>query len=211
MQEADGDGLDARLLEQAHLAADGVLIERRDDLAVWRRYALGDDTAVSALDERARLPRQVLLDREVERLLVARDVEDVAEALGGDQADGRTLMRERDVGGDGRAVQEVVDLRQLDTGLLAEAIDALDHAACRIVGGGRNLVDGDLAGFLVHEDQVGEGAPDVYSDALHGCCSPASRCRKGSSCCESIQCIHSIANAHFRPQHCTIAGYERQG
>ena len=57
MQEADRNSLDARLLEQAHLAANGVLIERRDDLAVRRGHALGDDTAVAALDERARLPR----------------------------------------------------------------------------------------------------------------------------------------------------------
>ena len=177
MQEADGDGLDARLLEQAHLAADGILIERRDDLAVRRRYALCDDAAMAPLDERTGLPRQVLLDREVERLLVARDVEDVAEALGGDQTDGGALVRQRNVGGDGRAVQEVVDLRQLHAGLLAEAVDALDHAASRIVGRGRDLVDGDLAGFLVYEDQVGEGAADVYSDALHGGCSPAFRCR----------------------------------
>ena len=57
MQEADRNSLDARLLEQAHLAANGVLIERRDDLAVRRGHALGDDTAVAALDEQARLPR----------------------------------------------------------------------------------------------------------------------------------------------------------
>ena len=57
VQEADRNSLDARLLEQAHLAANGVLIERRDDLAVRRGHALGDDTAVAALDERARLPR----------------------------------------------------------------------------------------------------------------------------------------------------------
>ena len=37
------------------------------------------------------------------------------------------------------------------------------------------------------------------------------RCRKGSSCCESIQCIHWIANDRFRPQPCTIARHERQG
>ena len=110
---------------------------------------------------------------------MARDVEDVAEALGRDQADGGALVRECDVGRDGRAVQEVVDLRQLHAALLAEAIDALDDAAGRIVGRGRDLVDGDLAGFLVHEDQVGEGAADVYSDALHGCCSPASPLPEG--------------------------------
>ena len=177
MQEADGDGLDARVLQEADLAADGILVERRDDFAVRRGHALSDDAAVAALDERARLPREVLLDREVERLLVARDVEDVAEALGGDQADGGALVRQRDVRRDGRAVEQVVDLRQLHAGLRAEAVDALDDAAGGIVGGGRDLVDGDATRLFVDEDQVGEGAADVYSDALHGGCSPAFRCR----------------------------------
>src|SRR5436190_335498 len=61
----------------------------------------------------------------------------------------------------------VVELRQLHPRLLAQRADAVDDAAGGIVGSGGDLVDGDPAGLLVDEDQVGEGAPDVDADALH--------------------------------------------
>ena len=98
---------------------------------------------MAALDERPRLPRQLLLEREVERLLVAGDVQDVAEALGGDHPDLGAGVGEDDVRGDGRAVQEVVDLRQRDAGLRAQPVHAFDHAARRVVRRRRDLVDGD--------------------------------------------------------------------
>ena len=132
-----------------------------------RSHTLGDDAAVAALDERARLPRQVLLQREVEGLFVACDVENVAKAFGRDHADLSTLVGQRDIGGDGRAVKQVVDLRQLHAGLGAEACDAFDHAASWVVRGRRNLVDGNLAGLLVNEDEVGKCAANVDSNALH--------------------------------------------
>ena len=46
MEEADGDGLDARVPQEADLAADGILVERRDDLAVRRGHALSDDAVL---------------------------------------------------------------------------------------------------------------------------------------------------------------------
>ena len=167
VQEADSNRLDASALEEEHLASHSVFVERRDDLAVGRSHTLGDDAAVAALDERARLPRQVLLQREVEGLFVACDVENVAKAFGRDHADLSTLVGQRDIGGDGRAVKQVVDLRQLHAGLGAEACDAFDHAASWVVRGRRNLVDGNLAGLLVNEDEVGKCAANVDSNALH--------------------------------------------
>ena len=77
------------------------------------------------------------------------------------------LVGQRDIGGDGRAVQQVVDLGQLDAGLSAEARDAFDDAASRVVWRRRDLVDSDLAGFLVNEDEIGECAADIDSNALH--------------------------------------------
>ena len=49
----------------------------------------------------------------------------------------------------------------------AEAIDAIDHATGGIVGGRGDLVDRGAAGVLVNQDQVGERATYVNSDALH--------------------------------------------
>ena len=76
-------------------------------------------------------------------------------------------VREDDVRGDGRPVEEVVDLAERHPCLGAQLLDALDDGARRIVGSGGNLVDRDLSGFLVDEDHVGERAADVDADALH--------------------------------------------
>jgi hypothetical protein len=122
---------------------------------------------VPSLDERAHLPRQVLLEGEVERLLVTRDVQDVAEAVGRDHPDLGARVRERDVRGDRRAMEEVVDLRLGDAGLRAEPRDSVDHAASRIVGRRGDLVHRDPACLLIHEDQVGERPSDVDADTLH--------------------------------------------
>ena len=65
----------------AHALAHLVLVERDQHVAVRDGDALLDRQPVAALDERPRLPGQLLLEREVERLLVPGDVEDVAEAL----------------------------------------------------------------------------------------------------------------------------------
>ena len=167
VQEADRDGFDARGLELADALAHLVLVERDEHLAVRHRHALLHRQPVAALDERPRLPGQLLLEREVERLLVTGDVEDVAHALRRDHPDLGSRVGERDVRRDRRAVQEVVDLGEVDVRLLAQAADAVDDAAGRVVGGGGDLVDGDPARLLVDEGQVGERAADVDSDALH--------------------------------------------
>ena len=210
VQETDRDRLDASALEEEHLATHGVFVERRDDLAVGRGDALGHDAAMAALDQRTRLPRQVLLEREVERLLVARNVENVAEAFGRDHADLGALVGQRDVGSDRGAMQQVVDLGQLHAGLSAEACDAFDHAASRVVWRRRNLIDGDLAGLLVNEDEIGECTADVDSNALHVNAPLRIAVNKTSSCQQRIQCIHWNANAERFDPACTITSYGGQ-
>ena len=168
MDEADGHRLDAGVPELAHPLPHLALVERDEDLAVGDDDTLIDGEAVPALDERPRLPGQLLLEREVERLLVAGDVEDVAHPLGGDEPDLGAAVRERDVRRDRRAVEQVVDLGETDACLRAELPDALAGAASRVVRRRRDLVDRDPARLLVDEDQVGERAPDVDADSLHG-------------------------------------------
>ena len=131
VKQADGDRVDAGLPELPDALAHLVLVERREHLAVGGRDALLDREAMPALGERPRLPRELLLEREVEGLLVAGDVEDVAEALGRQHPDLGAAVREDDVRRDGRPVQEVVDLGQRDAGLGAELLDALDDGARR--------------------------------------------------------------------------------
>jgi hypothetical protein len=167
VQEADRDGFHPCGPELADALAHLVLLERNEDVAVRHGHALLHRQPVAALDEGPRLPGQLLLEREVERLLVTGDVEDVAHALGRDHPDLGSRVRERDVRRHRRAVQEVVDLGEVDAGLAAQLADAVHDAAGGVVGSGGDLVDGDPARLLVDEGQVRECAAHVDSDALH--------------------------------------------
>ena len=80
-QEAHGDRFHALVAQLARRAAHLVLVERHEHLARGRNDPLGDDLAMTTLDERPRLPRDVLHDRVVLRPLVAADVDDVTKAL----------------------------------------------------------------------------------------------------------------------------------
>jgi hypothetical protein len=108
---------------------------------------------VPALDERARLPRQLLLEREVERLLVARDVEDVA------HPSVVIIPTSAPVWVSAMFVATVVPCRRLSTcasddpGLAAELADAFDRRRARVVGRRGDLVDRDPARLLVDEDR----------------------------------------------------------
>ena len=168
VQQADGDGVDPRLPQRPRALAHLRLVQRHDDLALGRRDPLLDREPVAPPHQWARLPRQLLLEREVVRLLVARDVQDVSKTLGRDQADLGALVFERDVGRHGGAVQQQVDRLQAHAGLAAEGVDARHHRPCRIVRRGRHLVDRDRACRLVDQNQVREGTADIYADAPHG-------------------------------------------
>ncbi len=165
-QQADGHRLDLLALEAAHLGAHLVVVERDQDVAVLVD-ALVDGEPEAAPHDRLRLPRQVLPEREVHRLLVARDVQDVAIALGRDHPDLRAVVLDHDVRRDRRAVEDLIELGRLDAGHLAQLADAL-NGSDRGIGGRRGrLVDDYLPGLVVDVDEVGEGAADVDSNSTH--------------------------------------------
>jgi hypothetical protein len=113
------------------------------------------------------------------RDVVAADLEHVAEAGGGEQADGRALALEDRVGGRRRPVQDVAQRRGLDAGEPEGPVDAGHESGRRIVRGGRRLGDPEAAARLVHERDVGEGAAHVEGDrvALHASSPPPSKSR----------------------------------
>ena len=95
--------------------------------------------------------------------LRAREVQDLAEALGGDEPDARALGLEHRVGRHRRAVDDVAQRARLDAGLAADPPHAGQHALGR-VGRGRRRLDPPLAMVLVvDEEQVGERPSDVHS------------------------------------------------
>src|SRR4029077_10971515 len=102
------DRLDPSLLQPPHLLPRALLIEWHEPRAV-ARDPLGDRQPVAAADDRVALPGKILVVREVERLLVPRDVEDVAVALGRDHPDPGTVVLDHDIRRDRRPVEDLVE------------------------------------------------------------------------------------------------------
>src|SRR5438876_1035572 len=84
-------------------------------------------SAVATPHDRVALPRQILVVGEVERLLVARDVEDVAVALRRDHPDSGAVVLDHDVGRDRRAVEDLVERGRALARLLGELTDAANR------------------------------------------------------------------------------------
>ena len=168
-EEADGDRLDALLLDQpADLAADVVLAQLDQHLAgfVDPLVDLGD---VALADDVGR-PR-LLLQVELDLADAAVDVDRLLEAAGGEQADPAALALGDRVGDDRGAVDEpgAVAHQRLDLdpelggGVADRRGDALG-----VVGRGRQRLGPDQIARVVGDDDVGEGAADVNSNSIHG-------------------------------------------
>ena len=166
-EKAHRDRLHAFVPESAGGASHRLLVERDEDLAGRRRDPLRHREAVPAAHEGSVLPRDLLPNGVVLGSLVAADVDDVAVALAGDHPGAGAVMGEDRVGRDGGAVKQVSDLVGGDRLPLAELAYRAEHAARRIVGGGRHLVDPDVVRLGVGEHHVGERPADVDSDELH--------------------------------------------
>ena len=165
-EEADADGLDPGLLQSPHLLPRARLVERHENRAVAGN-PLRHGQPVAPSDDRVALPRKILVVREVERLLVTRDVEDVAVALGRQHPDRRARVLDHDIRRDRRAVEDLVERGRVGAGLLRQLLHSLDRALRRVVGRRRELVDANHSSLVVDVDQVGERAADVDPDALH--------------------------------------------
>jgi len=85
------------------------------------------------------------------------DEDDVAEAAIGDEGDPGPLSLDERVGGDGRAMDEELDVRCRNARLLDDAKDRLD----RLLRHARRFVDSDLACLGVECHEIGEGTADI--------------------------------------------------
>src|SRR5262249_19412915 len=94
------------------------------------------------------------------------DLQYLPEALGGDQPDLRALALQDRVGGHGRAVQQMGDLAALHPGLRADQVDAVPYPGRLVLRRGGRLGPPGRSGLLVDEQHVGEGAADVYPQAI---------------------------------------------
>src|SRR5262249_48071268 len=90
------------------------------------------------------------------------DLEDVAEARGGEESRPRPLLLEEGVDADGRPVDDQPAVRQAQAGL----VDAPEHTVEQVARGAEGLGGGDRAGGLVQGHQVRERAPDAAAEGV---------------------------------------------
>lgn len=90
-------------------------------------------------------------------------------ALGGDEPHSHASMGEQRIGGLGCPVDEHLcpcqDLLEREPKLFGIDFDRLEHAVFQGSVTGQGLGDGAQS-ILIHDDTVGERAPDVYCDAV---------------------------------------------
>ncbi len=161
VQKADRDRLHA-LGEQAIDGGGRALaVERRDHLAAVV-HALADLASPPAGHERrGALEVKVVEPREAQ----ASDLEQIAEALRGQEARARAAPLENGVGGHGGAVDDLADVARGNAGLGRQLPDARDDGL-GVVGGRREHLAGAGDAVRRHEDEIGEGATHVYSQPI---------------------------------------------
>ncbi len=101
--------------------------------------------------------------------LLGAHLEDVAEAARGDQAEARAAALDQGVGDQGGAVHDVADVGEGQVcAACSSSVEALQRADRRVVRRGQALVQADVVALRVEQDEVGEGAADVETDAIAG-------------------------------------------
>ena len=160
VDERHRERLDTRADEVADDRLDLCLVDR-DDGVTLGVHALGCLARVRERRGRVRLDHDDPA-REGAGGLGPRQVQDLLEALGRDQPDAGTLGLEHRVRRDGRPVQDVLELGDLDPRLVANAGDAVENAFGRVARRRRGLHTVlRAAGFVADEKEIGEGSPDV--------------------------------------------------
>ena len=161
VDEGDGDGLHAVRKKPVERGVHARFVERLEDPA-GMVDPLGDLHPVDPGRERLGfLPSEVVEAGHAK----APDLEDVAEAGGGDEAGPDAPLLEDRVRGDGRAVNDLLDLVAGNPDPRQRDLEALGDAAAVVVRGRRDL-DGEGMAPRPQQDEIGEGATDVDSDAI---------------------------------------------
>ncbi len=96
--------------------------------------------------------------------LGAADLDEVAEARGGEDGHARASPLEHGIGAHGGAVDHAPDVRARD----AERLEAGEDGACLLLPPRGDLGDDDAPGGLVDRGEIGERAADVDADEEHG-------------------------------------------
>src|SRR5712671_147754 len=166
VQIADRDGLDLLALQDHDRRVERSGIERDFDPAVGA-HPLADSEPQPA--------RHQLFGRRHAQIVTVvlqplAHLDDVAMALGRQQAEAGALVFEKGVGRDRRAVDDAVGLVKQRGAVEPEPVrqkpQSVEHAERRVVRGRGHLRQCGNAG-RVDRDEIGEGAADIDADAVH--------------------------------------------
>ena len=155
-QQADRDGVDLGVAQRLDRLLHALVVERLE-LAL-RPHPLAHGEAQVARHERLGPPLGEVVER---RPVLARELDQVAEALGGDQRGARAAALEQRVGGDGHAVRERGDVIRVD------GLERVHHTFRLIVGRARHLRRPDA--HTVERHEVRERTSHIDADADHLC------------------------------------------
>jgi hypothetical protein len=145
------------LPQQRRRLAHGALVERHEHLAA-RPEPLAHLDGTIAWHERPRLLELRVVQR---RPHLPRDLEQVAEALRGDEAAPRDLALDDGVRRDRRCVHDEPDLGGVDRAVCQRALDRGHEPSRRVGGRGQRLRDRNASGLFVDQRCVRERAADV--------------------------------------------------
>ncbi len=161
VEEADDDRLHPRRLQLPGGEPQGFLVEGGLDGSVVPQ-PLRDLEAQFARDQHRRLIGLHVVELGA---LLAADLQEVAEAIGGDEPGRRAAVLDQCVGRNRGAVSEVADVGRTGADALDRLGDALRDAAGRVVRRGRDLPDLDMPRILVKQAHVGERASGIDTHA----------------------------------------------
>ena len=159
VEQANRNHVDVFRQQPVHRRFRGLALERLLDPAVCVN-PLGHHDAQIAFYQGWRLdPLQVIEPRHPQ----VADLQDVAEAVGADQADPRTLQLEDRIGGNRGAVHDLENLGRFHSRFIEDLRETFDNGASVVVHARRHLL-GEQTPLFVDQHDVRERAADVHSD-----------------------------------------------
>ena len=167
VDQRNGKGLNALILEITQLLADPVFVEGRNYIPASAHSFVGLHGKLQ-VDKRVRhIPDYE--SGEAARYEGPFDLQHLPIAFGGNEAHFRALALQDGVGRYGRPVHDLVNLRGIHTSVGADSFDPQEYANRRVLGSGVDLGFVSVARVFVHQQQVSEGPTDIHSQSIgHG-------------------------------------------
>ena len=206
MHEADPDRGDVVVAKIARRGAHARLVERSQLVAAKIETAAGLAHEPQRHDAGGLHPEIRIAVALGHRL--AGDFQDVAKALGHDQAEPVDATLQQRVGGDRGAVGEPRHIGDASAHVVEDLVHATHKPDRRIGRRARDLGDAHRAGPGIDRDDVGKGAAGVDADAKARravrlkSCRLTAPCRVGVNSCEKEATAVNGYNCELRPAKC---------